>query len=77
MTVEESRMEGLADSGVIRKRWTDADAPDQDPIASMHDTTEEVGDEAGLRDTYLMDVQEAEELGVALDPADTERPNLA
>ena len=59
-----------------RESWAFAPVTDQDPIASMHDTTEEVGDEAGLTDIYLMDLREAEELGVALDPSETVRPNL-
>lgn len=49
----------------------------QDPVASLHDTTEEAGDESGLADIYLMDLRSANALGVALDASDESRPDLA
>ncbi len=75
MIVIEEQNEG-GDSGDLRARRTAAGDTGQDPIASLHDTTEEAGDEAGVTDTYMIDLREAEELGVALDPTDAQRPNL-
>ena len=76
MLVIKEQQEGRDESVDIRARRTAAGATGQDPIASLHDTTEEAGDEAGVTDTYRIDLREAEELGVALDPSDAQRPNL-
>lgn len=56
---------------------TAGDPSDQDPVASLHDTTEESGDESGLADIYLMDLRSADALGVALDASEESRPDLA
>jgi len=76
MIVFEQWHEAVDGSGSSPGDWAAAGGTEQDPITAMHDTTEEVGQEAGLADTYLMDLQEADELGVALDPSDGGRPNL-
>jgi len=48
----------------------------QDPVSSLHDTEEETGDEAGLKDTFTIDSREAKELGVELDSPDGQEPEL-
>ena len=49
---------------------------DDDPVAAMHDTEAESGDEAGVQDTYDMDQREAAEAGVDLDPVAPTEPEL-
>jgi hypothetical protein len=49
---------------------------EQDPVSSLHDTDEETGDEAGLKDTFSIDSLEAKERGVELDSADGQEPEL-
>jgi hypothetical protein len=44
-------------------------ATEQDPVAALHDTEAESGDEAEIHDTYTIDGMEAAEMGVALDSA--------
>ena len=69
MTRTESRDIAPDDSGGGRLIGRQAAAADQDPIASLHDTSEGVGDEAGLADMLAIDAREAKELGVDLDAA--------
>lgn len=64
------------DGNELPRHGTAADASEQDPVSAMHDTTEEAGEEAGLADTYRMDLRSAHELGVALDRLDELQPDL-
>jgi hypothetical protein len=50
--------------------------PDQDGVASLHDTEAEAGDEGELDDLFDLDRREARELGVNLDQADPDEPRL-
>lgn len=59
----------------------DADEPDvldvdRDGVASLHDIEAEAGDEAELRDRFVVDRRAARELGVALDPVGAEETRL-
>ncbi len=67
---------GPDDSGGGRLYESAPGDPEQDPVASLHDTDEETGDEIGLTDTFRLDVREAKELGVDLDPAGGQEPEL-
>jgi len=49
---------------------------EQDPVSSLHDTDEEAGDEEGLIDTLSIDTRAAKELGVELDSAGGQEPEL-
>jgi|GEM_PF-1030818 hypothetical protein len=49
---------------------------EQDPVSSLHDTDEETGDEAGLKDTFSIDLREAKERGVELDSPGGQEPEL-
>jgi len=49
---------------------------EQDPVSSLHDTDEEAGDEAGLKDTFSIDSREAKERGVELDSPGGQEPEL-
>jgi len=49
---------------------------EQDPVSSLHDTDEETGEEAGLRDTFSIDSREAKERGVELDSTGGQEPEL-
>jgi hypothetical protein len=60
---------GPDDSGGGRLLHGEGTATDQDPVAAMHDTEAEAGDEAEIHDTYTIDGLEAAEMGVALDSA--------
>lgn len=64
------------DSGGGRLLPTDHDDLRQDPVAAMHDVEAEAGDEAGLSDTFVLDVREAKELGVDLDPTGSQESEL-
>lgn len=59
---------GPDDSGGGRLYGDDGNDVDQDPVRSLHDTEEESGDEAGIIDTYSVDMVEAEQMNVAMDP---------
>jgi hypothetical protein len=48
----------------------------QDPVASMHDTESEAGDEEAVADAYDMDDRAARELGAQLDDRDEPEPGL-
>jgi hypothetical protein len=48
----------------------------QDPVASLHDTDEEAGDEEGLTDTFSIDLRAAKDLGVELDSPGGQEPEL-
>lgn len=61
-----------AETGEAAETWDE----DQDPVRALHDTEEGAGDEAGLVDLYTLDVREAEERGVALDPTGGQEPRL-
>jgi hypothetical protein len=50
----------------------DLGGSERDGVASLHDVEAESGDEVGLRDGFLLDREEARELGVQLDPAGDE-----
>jgi hypothetical protein len=56
------------DSGGGQLCGVDEDHVEHDPVASLHDTEAEAGDEVGTRDLYCMDTLGAEQRGVALDP---------
>ncbi|MDT7537476.1 MAG: hypothetical protein QOE84_2075 [Actinomycetota bacterium] len=60
---------GADDSGGGRLFAAEGAAGEQDPVAAMHDTEAESGDEAGMHDTYTLDGVEALEMGVDLDSA--------
>lgn len=49
---------------------------ERDGVSSLRDVQEESGDEAGVRDAYDMDDQEARELGIQLDARDEPEPDL-
>ena len=49
---------------------------DRDAVASLHDIEGEAGDEAELRDRFVVDHLEAEQLGIALDPVDSDEARL-
>jgi hypothetical protein len=59
----------------MRTRDDGADA-DGDPVAALHDTEAESGDEEGLQDLFDMDELEAAELGADLDPVAPIEPEL-
>jgi hypothetical protein len=50
--------------------------PEQDGVASLHDTEAEAGDEGELDDLFDVDEREARELGADLDEADPDEPRL-
>jgi hypothetical protein len=61
--------------------FLEADEPDvldvdRDGVASLHDVESEAGDEAELRDRFLVDRTEARQLGVDLDPIGGEESRL-
>ena len=61
--------------------FLEADEPDvldvdRDGVASMHDIEAEAGDEAELRDRFVVDRRAARELGIALDPVAGEESRL-
>ncbi|MDX6199657.1 MAG: hypothetical protein QOJ79_2808 [Actinomycetota bacterium] len=60
---------GADDSGGGRLFAQEGAATEQDPVAALHDTEAEAGDEAGIHDTYSIDGLEASEMGVDLDSA--------
>ena len=60
---------GADDSGGGRLLAEEGAAGEQDPVAAMHDTEAEAGDELGIHDTYTLDRVEASEMGVDLDSA--------
>jgi hypothetical protein len=68
---------GPDDSGGGRLFEEEGTATEQDPVAALHDTEAEAGDEAELRDTYSIDGMEAAEMGVALDSAGGTEADLA
>lgn len=49
---------------------------EQDPVSSLHDISEETGDEAGLTDTFSIDARAAREFGVDLDSAGGQESEL-
>ena len=49
---------------------------DRDAVASLHDIEGEAGDEAELRDRFVVDHLEAEQLGIELDPVDSDEARL-
>ena len=65
---------GSDDSGWIYE--TEPGEQAQDPVSYLHDTEEETGDEAGLRDTFSIDWREAKERGVELDSPGGQEPEL-
>jgi hypothetical protein len=65
---------GSDDSG--RLYVTRPGEQEQDPVSSLHDTSEESGDEAGLTDTFSIDSRAAKELGVELDSAGGQESEL-
>ena len=65
---------GSDDSGQLYE--TEPGEQEQDPVSSLHDTDEEAGDEEGLTDTFSIDKRAAKELGVELDSADGQEPEL-
>ena len=61
--------------------YLEADEPDvldvdRDGVASLHDVEAEAGDEAELRDKFVVDRRAARELGVDLDPVGGEETRL-
>jgi len=51
--------------------------PDEsDASGTLRDLQEESGDEGEMKDMYVLDQQEAEELGVDLDPLEEPEPPL-
>ncbi|HEX3829218.1 MAG TPA: hypothetical protein VHV82_18300 [Sporichthyaceae bacterium] len=52
------------------------DGADGDPVAALHDTEAESGDEEGLQDLFDIDEREAAELGADLDPVAPIEPEL-
>jgi hypothetical protein len=48
----------------------------QDPVAALHDTESEAGEEEEVADAYDMDDREARELGAQLDDRDEPEPGL-
>lgn len=67
---------GPDESGGGRLYGIDGPESEQDPVTYMHDTAAEAGDEGVLRDTFSIDVLEAEETGVALDRAGGQEAEL-
>ncbi|MCU1591908.1 MAG: hypothetical protein JWP11_3164 [Frankiales bacterium] len=67
---------GPDDSGGGRLYGPDGGDAEQDPVAALHDTEEESGDEIGLVDTYRIDGVEAAQMGVALDRAGGQEAEL-
>jgi hypothetical protein len=65
---------GSDDSGQLCE--TELGDLEQDPVSSLHDTDEEAGDEAGLKDTFSIDSREAKERGVELDSPGGQEPEL-
>jgi hypothetical protein len=65
---------GSDDSGRLYE--TQSGEQEQDPVLSLHDTEEETGDEAGLKDSFSIDSHEAKERGVELDSAGGQEPEL-
>ncbi|MEP7035655.1 MAG: hypothetical protein ABI662_07510 [Dermatophilaceae bacterium] len=65
---------GSDDSGRLYETATGEQ--EQDPVASLHDTDEEAGDEEGLVDTFRIDSRAAKEVGVELDSPDGQEPEL-
>lgn len=49
---------------------------EQDGVASMRDIEAEANEEQGLADMSIVDLVEAEALGVALDPRSGDEPDL-
>ena len=49
---------------------------DRDGIGSLHDTSEEEGDETEIADSFDLDEREAREAGVALDGDMRDEPRL-
>jgi len=65
---------GADDNGRLYE--TEPGEQEQDPVSSLHDTDEEAGDEEGLIDTFSIDTRAAKELGVELDSAGAQEPEL-
>jgi hypothetical protein len=65
---------GSDDSGRLYE--TEPGEQEQDPVSSLHDTDEETGDEAGLKDTFSIDSHEAKERGIELDLPGGQEPEL-
>jgi hypothetical protein len=59
-----------------RQSLDDVRSRDQDPLASLHDTEAEAGDEDEVNDDFDIDETEARELGVQLDRGDDQEPRL-
>jgi len=49
---------------------------EQDGVASLRDVEAEANEEQGLHDMSIVDLAEAEALGVALDPRSGDEPDL-
>ena len=49
---------------------------DRDAVASLHDTEGEAGDQAELRDRFVVDHLEARQLGIELDSVDDDETRL-
>ena len=64
------------DSGGGRLYGDEGAASEQDPVAALHDTEGEAGDEVGISDTFAIDGVEAAQMGVALDSAGGTEANL-
>ncbi|MGB8650769.1 MAG: hypothetical protein WCD35_08920 [Mycobacteriales bacterium] len=64
------------DSGLPWIQVSDALDPEQDPVAFLHDTQEESGDEDAVHDSFTIDTREAHEVGVQLDQVDDGEPPL-
>lgn len=51
------------------RRCDESSSGEQDPVRSLCDTEEEAGDEVVITDTYSLDVEEAQQMHVALNSA--------
>ena len=60
----------------LESEETDVLDVDRDAVASLHDIEGEAGDEAELRDRFVVDHLEAGQLGFELDPVDGDETRL-
>ena len=64
------------DLDFLETHETDVLDVDRDAVASLHDIDGEAGDEAELRDRFVIDHLEARQLGIELDPVDGDETRL-
>ena len=75
-TMVRAKSDNIGSDDSDRLYQTEPGEQEQDPVSYLHDTDEESGDEAGLKDTFRIDSREAKERGVELDSPGGQEPEL-